>query len=193
MVDDQAGPGREPALGDTDAHSGHGDEPHLRLAPSAGYRSPAAMSGMRAHTMESAGRTGELPLRCYGAVMRLAETLAPVVLRYRERIGKEDGARRGERLGLASRDRPDGHLIWLHAASVGETNAIIPLIHRLAETHPDFNLLLTTGTVTSAVLAKERLGDVAIHQFVPLDGPTFLRRFLDHWRPDLAVFVESEV
>lgn len=151
------------------------------------------MSAMPAHTMDRAGRTGELPLRVYGAVMRLAETLAPMVLRYRERNGKEDGAHRGERLGQASRDRPAGPLVWLHAASIGETNAIMPLILRLAERHPDLNLLLTTGTVTSAALVKDRLRGVVIHQFVPLDGPTFLRRFLDHWRPDLAVFVESEV
>ena len=111
----------------------------------------------------------------------------------RERSGKEDGRRRSERLGHATMARPNGVLCWVHAASVGETNAVLPVIEALGNARPDLNFLLTTGTVTSAGLAERRLGPRAVHQYVPLDAPEYAARFLDHWRPDLAVFTESEI
>ena len=83
--------------------------------------------------------------------------------------------------------------MWLHAASIGETNAILPLIEALGAELPALSFLLTTGTVTSAGLARRRLGPRAVHQYVPLDAPSYARSFLDHWRPDLAVFTESEI
>jgi 3-deoxy-D-manno-octulosonic-acid transferase len=82
-------------------------------------------------------------------------------------------------------------LIWVHAASVGETVAALPLIERLVERRPA--LLLTTGTVTAATIAAARLPDAAIHQFQPIDTPRAVDRFLRHWRPDLALFAESEL
>ena len=84
-------------------------------------------------------------------------------------------------------------MIWCHAASVGETNAVLPVIDEMARARPSLQFLLTTGTVTSAKLAAERLGPNARHQFVPLDVPSYVKSFLDHWRPDLGVFVESEI
>src|SRR6185295_6536541 len=90
-------------------------------------------------------------------------------------------------------ERPRGRLAWFHAASVGETNAVLPLMAALAEARPGLSLLLTTGTVTSATLAAERLLPQAVHQYAPLDAPEYVRSFLDHWRPDLAVFTESEI
>jgi 3-deoxy-D-manno-octulosonic-acid transferase len=116
---------------------------------------------------------------------------AGVLLDARSRRGKEDSARRGERLGHASYPRPSGPLIWVHAASVGETMSVLPLVTRL--TRDGSSVLLTTGTVTSAAMAATRLPPGAIHQFVPLDLTPFVRRFLDHWRPDVALFVESEI
>jgi 3-deoxy-D-manno-octulosonic-acid transferase len=89
--------------------------------------------------------------------------------------------------------RPHGTLAWFHAASVGETNAILPLMSALAEQRPALSFLLTTGTVTSARLAAERLGPRAVHQYAPLDAPEYVRSFLDHWKPDLGVFTESEI
>lgn len=112
-------------------------------------------------------------------------------VRYRARRGKEDPARRRERYGKTNLERPDGPLIWVHAASVGETVAVAPLIDRLAGM--DINIILTTGTVTSARVAEERLGDVVIHQYVPLDLKPAVSRFLDHWQPDLAIMAESEI
>ena len=84
-------------------------------------------------------------------------------------------------------------LAWVHAASVGETNAVLPVIEALSAARPDLNILLTTGTVTSASLAERRLPARSLHQYVPLDAPEYAARFLDHWRPDLAIFTESEI
>ena len=132
-------------------------------------------------------------LRAYRALTRYAAPVAPLLLAWRTRIGKEEPARRAERYGEASMPRPSGFLVWFHAASVGETNAVLPVIDAIAAEHPEIGLLLTTGTVTSAKLARARLPKGAVHQYVPLDNQDYVRRFLEHWRPDLAVFVESEI
>ncbi len=132
-------------------------------------------------------------LRAYRSLTSLARPVAPLLLSLRERYGKEEPARRGERLGVASAERPAGHLAWFHAASVGETNAVLPLISALAEKRPLLSFLITTGTVTSAKLAAQRIGPRTIHQYVPLDAPEYVARFLDHWKPDLGVFAESEI
>jgi 3-deoxy-D-manno-octulosonic-acid transferase len=134
-----------------------------------------------------------LRLQAYRAITSLARPLAPLILKLRERRGKEDGARRAERLGRASLPRPAGQLAWFHAASVGETLSILPLITALGAERHALSFLLTTGTVTSARLAAERLPPRSLHQYAPLDVPQYVRSFLDHWRPDLAVFAESEI
>ncbi|MEO3386244.1 lipid IV(A) 3-deoxy-D-manno-octulosonic acid transferase [Mesorhizobium sp. CAU 1741] len=110
---------------------------------------------------------------------------------WRASRGKEEHSRRRERYGRAGHDRPEGPLIWVHAASVGETVAVTPLIEQCVDY--GINVVLTTGTVTSAQLASERLGDRVIHQYVPLDLKPAVSRFLDHWRPDLAIMAESEI
>ncbi|MEO2037952.1 MAG: glycosyltransferase N-terminal domain-containing protein, partial [Martelella sp.] len=113
------------------------------------------------------------------------------ILYHRVRRGKEDKARLGERLGRSDRQRPEGPLVWIHAASVGETLAVTSVVQNIHEF--GISVLLTTGTVTSARLAAERFGDTVIHQYVPLDALPAVTRFLDHWRPDLAINVETEV
>lgn len=132
-------------------------------------------------------------LRLYRGASQALRFAVPHVLSHRERRGKEDPARRGERLGRPSLPRPNGPLVWFHAASVGETNAIAPIMSGLRRRRPDLTLLLTTGTTTSARIAAERLDGIALHQFVPVDIPAYAARFLDHWRPDLAVLTESEI
>ena len=107
--------------------------------------------------------------------------------------GKEDGARLDERRGLASVDRPDGPLMWLHAASVGESVSLLEMIRRMGEERTELSFLLTTGTVTSAQVLAGRLPARTIHQYVPLDIRAWMRRFLDHWRPDIAVLAEGEI
>jgi 3-deoxy-D-manno-octulosonic-acid transferase len=123
----------------------------------------------------------------------LTWSLAPVLrlwLLRRAYLGKEVRSRLAERFGISSIPRPDGRLIWIHAASVGETMSILPLIAQL--TLSGSRILLTTGTRTSAELAAARLPKGAIHQFVPLDVPQWLGRFLDHWQPDAGLIVEAE-
>ena len=132
-------------------------------------------------------------LGSYRLQSRTGAALAPLILRRRQKRGKEDPERISERLGNASRSRPEGPLLWCHAASVGETNAALPVLRDIAARRPDIRLLLTTGTRTSAAIAGERLADIAIHQFVPVDTPGAMQRFLDHWKPDLAVLTESEI
>ena len=131
--------------------------------------------------------------------------LAPALLAIRRRRGKEDPERLAERRGTPTQSRPAGRLVWVHAASVGETRTVLVLIDRL--TGDGENVLLTTGTVTSAALAGDamvRLNRMPaadgrpcrgrlIHQYVPLDVPAYVARFLGHWQPDLAIFAESEL
>jgi 3-deoxy-D-manno-octulosonic-acid transferase len=129
----------------------------------------------------------------YRAFTRLVQPLVPLLLRTRLRRGREDAGRVAERLGRAGRERPSGALLWLHAASVGEALSILSLVGRILDQRHSLSVLVTTGTVTSARLMNERLPARAIHQYVPLDCVAYVRRFLDHWRPDLACFVESEL
>lgn len=131
-------------------------------------------------------------LGLYRALSTLGGPLIRVYLSQRLRSGKEDSDRFGERLGIADRPRPDGPLVWLHAASVGESLSLLPLIDAIRDRHPGHGVLVTTGTVTSATLMRERLPDGVLHQFIPVDRVSYVRRFLDHWRPNLALWAESE-
>jgi len=126
----------------------------------------------------------------YRGLTRLGAPGVAMLLRWRAAQGKEDGARIGERWGHASWPRPEGKLIWVHAASVGEAMSVLPLVERLVARA---KVMVTTGTVTSATLMSERLPKGAFHQFAPVDVPRAVARFLDHWRPDLGVWVESEL
>ncbi len=132
-------------------------------------------------------------LAVYRLVLRLLEPLAPRLLDARAKQGKEDPVRVDERLGRASLPRPDGDLVWLHGVSVGETLSLLPVVERLRQKRPDLTVLVTSGTLTSAQLLARRLPAGVIHQFAPVDGPGSVNAFLDHWRPSLAVFVESEL
>ncbi|MEQ8936733.1 MAG: 3-deoxy-D-manno-octulosonic acid transferase, partial [Amphiplicatus sp.] len=131
-------------------------------------------------------------LKLYRAASRAAGPIADFALTRRIRAGKEDPARIGERRGVAGLPRPEGRLAWIHGASVGESLSVLPLVARLRHLRPDLKFLVTTGTVTSARLMTERLPEGAIHQYIPLDHPAYVASFLDHWRPQAALFVESE-
>lgn len=131
--------------------------------------------------------------KAYRGLMLALEPWAKFFLMRRVKTGKEDKTRIGERKGIASLARPPGKLIWMHGASVGETSMLLPLIQRLLDDDPMLHILVTSGTMTSAKLLGERLPDRAFHQMVPLDGPNFVDRFLTHWKPDLAVWAESDI
>ncbi len=132
-------------------------------------------------------------LALYRGLTWIAAPLVQAYLGRRLARGKEDPERMPERRGVASRARPDGPLVWLHAASVGEAQSSLALIDGLLARREDISVLVTSGTVTSARMLQQRLPPRALHQFVPVDVPSWIRRFLDHWRPDLALFVESEI
>ena len=134
-----------------------------------------------------------LPLALYGLATGLAEPLAPLILTRRAKAGREDPFRLGERLGRTGAPRPPGPLVWLHGVSVGETVSLLALVEGLRARRPDLGLLVTSGTRTSAELLARRLPAGVRHQYVPVDTPGAVRRFLDHWRPDLGVFAESEL
>ena len=132
-------------------------------------------------------------LKAYQFLTHVAQPFVPYILSYRAKKGKEDLSRQHERFGEPQIPRPKGHLLWFHAASVGETNAILPLIHELKSNNFQLNFLLTTGTITSARIAESRLPEGSIHQYIPFDSPNYVRNFLKHWQPNLALFVESEI
>ena len=121
--------------------------------------------------------------------------ITPLLRRWiqrRARRGKEDATRIGERFGYASCPRPIGELVWLHAASVGETQSVLTLVRALLAQQPQLHVLITTGTVTSATLIAHQQLPRTIHQFVPVDTRPAVQRFLHHWQPTLALWVESE-
>jgi 3-deoxy-D-manno-octulosonic-acid transferase len=131
--------------------------------------------------------------RLYSALTRPLAPMAMLYLAQRRKRGKEHPIRFRERRGIPGATRPEGPLVWIHAASVGEATAVLGLIEYLLDTRPDLEILVTTGTVTSARLLETRLPARARHQFVPADLPSWIARFLDYWRPDLALWVESEL
>ena len=132
--------------------------------------------------------------RAYATAATIATPVLRQLLRRRVARGKEIESRLAERWGEDATPRPSGKLIWLHAASVGEAVSLLPVLPLLTGAH----VLLTTGTLTSAELMARRLPELGLsarvtHRFVPLDVPGWIDRFLDHWRPDAAGFVESEI
>ncbi len=137
-----------------------------------------------------------LALGLWRGLTRAAAPLLRANLRRRLARGKEDAARLPERFGEGAA-RPPGPLLWLHAASVGESQSMLPVLRPLLDARPDLAVLITTGTVTSATLLAQRLPpDFAarvIHRYVPLDVPAWVERFMQGWRPDAAAFVDSEL
>jgi 3-deoxy-D-manno-octulosonic-acid transferase len=132
-------------------------------------------------------------LSLYRGATQLGAPLIVAALKRRAARAKENPVRVPERLGQASAPRPAGPLLWLHGASVGESLAILPLLTALLAARPALQVLVSTGTVTSARLLGERLPARARHQFAPVDRAAAWRSFLAHWRPQLAVLVESEL
>ncbi|HSZ75681.1 MAG TPA: 3-deoxy-D-manno-octulosonic acid transferase [Rhizomicrobium sp.] len=132
-----------------------------------------------------------LGIRAYRSATTALSPVARLVLQERAVRGKEDRARLQERLGYTDAQRPPGTLIWIHGASVGESLAALPLLEVLLK--PGRSALVTSGTVTSAQLMAERLPQGAIHQFAPIDTLSAVTRFLDHWKPDVGLFIDSDL
>jgi len=132
-------------------------------------------------------------LALYRQAMRAFHSFAPGVLKKRIAAGKEDAARWRERLGDSAVPRPAGPLVWFHGVSVGESLSALPAVEAIRARRPDIHVLITSATTTSAEILSRRLPENAVHQFAPVDTPQAVRAFLDHWRPDLAVFIESDI
>src|SRR5437667_8781712 len=131
-----------------------------------------------------------MTLRVYQKLSSAMVPLAPALISRRLKQGKEDPDRVGERRGVSADVRPVGPLVWIHGASVGEVLASAALIEKLRALN--LRILLTSGTVTSAAVVAKRFPPDVIHQYVPYDSPRYVARFLDHWRPSLALFLESD-
>jgi 3-deoxy-D-manno-octulosonic-acid transferase len=132
-----------------------------------------------------------MTLRVYRKLSFAMVPLAPALIKRRLKLGKEDPKRVGERRGMSDDVRPHGPLVWIHGASVGEVLAAAALIEKLRALN--LRILLTSGTVTSAAIVAKRFPADVIHQYVPYDAPRYVTRFLDHWRPSLALFIESDL
>ena len=137
--------------------------------------------------------TGSVARGVYSAAMATVTPLLPLYLRRRQKKGKEDPSRLGERYGKSTYPRPEGTLLWIHGASVGETLSALPLVHTLLKLNPHLHILVTSGTMTSAALLADRLPSRALHQFIPLDTKPAVQAFLDHWQPNLVFWLESEL
>jgi len=132
-------------------------------------------------------------IRAYTGLTKVLAPLLPFWLKRRALKGKEDPARQSERFGITAHDRPEGPLFWMHGASVGETIMLLPVMRCLLAEDPTAHVLITSGTVTSAAVLAAQLPNRAIHQYVPLDTPKAAAAFLDYWKPELAIWAESEI
>ncbi|MCQ2913658.1 MAG: 3-deoxy-D-manno-octulosonic acid transferase [Alphaproteobacteria bacterium] len=131
-------------------------------------------------------------LKAYRCLTYFAYPLISVYLACRKFKGKEDLNRFNERMGYPNLKRPEGKLVWIHGASVGETLSVQPLIKKIQEVYPNLNIMVTSGTLTSAELMEKRLTGKAFHQYIPIDCPNQVKRFVEYWKPDVAFWIESE-
>lgn len=130
----------------------------------------------------------------YRSITSLSEPFLKKLMMKRLASEKESTDRYREKYGFPSAFRPnEKKLIWIHAASVGESQSALILIHALLSHYKNVHILVTSGTLTSAQIMEKKLPENTTHQFYPLDHPEWVNRFLDHWSPDLALWMESEL
>ena len=120
---------------------------------------------------------------------------SPIYLFFRIIKKKEDSNSYREKLSKIKLPRRDGFLIWFHVASVGESMSILPLIENCIKEKKISTILLTSITLSSGKILKKRFGQNTkiIHQFLPLDIPIFIGKFLQHWKPNLLILIDSEI
>ena len=132
-------------------------------------------------------------LALYRIATTLLEPFAPALVSRRVTSGKERAERTGERFGRTAIPRPDGPLLWMHGASVGESKLLLDLFEAVRIKRADASAVVTTQTTTSADMIAAKSAPGVIHQMAPVDGPGVVKRFLAHWRPNAAVFAEGEI
>lgn len=141
--------------------------------------------------MTSPAQTGLM--RAYRSAAHALGPILPLWVNHRAKQSKEDPKRLSERQGISSLARPKGALVWMHGASVGECTMLLPLITQFRRERPDISVLVTSATVTAATLMAKRMPSGCQHQYIPLDHPKYVSAFLNHWQPDMALWVESEI
>jgi len=132
----------------------------------------------------------------YRLLTNICGPFIPLFLSSRKKNGKENDQSIAEKCTTSfskERSREIKKLLWIHGASIGEAQSSLILVKYLLGTYPELNIMVTTGTLTSAELIKKRLPKRAFHQFCPLDHPKYVEKFLNYWRPDLALWMESEL
>jgi 3-deoxy-D-manno-octulosonic-acid transferase len=135
--------------------------------------------------------TGSLSLYRLGT--RLLEPAVPMLVRRRLKAGKERAERISERFGQTKVARPEGALLWMHGASVGECRLLLDVFTAIKKKRPDLTALVTSQTLTSADMVSAWATRGVIHQMAPVDAPGAVSRFLSYWKPDGVVFAEGEI
>ncbi len=129
----------------------------------------------------------------YRQLTYMGGCLFALLLIIRKNKGRESTTRYIEKKAVISQKRPKGKLLWIHGASVGEAQSALILIKKIIKDYPNTNILITTGTLTSAQLMSKALPKNALHQFYPLDHPKWVKNFLNHWKPNAILWMESEL
>ena len=129
----------------------------------------------------------------YQIILTIILIFSPIIIIFRIIKNKEDKKRFIEKFSISTKKRYPGKLIWFHGASVGEILSIIPLIKNYEKNKSVGQILITSSTLSSAKILKKFKFKKTIHQFYPIDHIYFVNKFLNYWRPNLAIFIESEV
>jgi|TARA_B100000787_G_scaffold164288_1_gene146841 3-deoxy-D-manno-octulosonic-acid transferase len=129
----------------------------------------------------------------YQTLVSILLIVSPIIIGYRILKKKEDSKRFKEKFCIFSKKRVAGNLVWFHGSSVGEILSIIPLIHELEKNKSINQILITSSTLSSASIFKKYKFKKTIHQFFPIDSIFFSYKFLNYWKPTIAIFVESEI
>ena len=129
----------------------------------------------------------------YQAVLSIILLISPIVIILRIFKNKEDKRRFVEKFSIPSKKRQKGLLIWFHTCSVGEILSIVPLIKYYEKNNAVSQILVTSSTLSSSKVLKKFRFKKTVHQFYPIDYFIFVNSFLNYWKPNIAIFVESEI
>ena len=129
----------------------------------------------------------------YQAILTLILLTSPILIIFRIYKGKEDKTRYREKFSIPSKKRSKGKLIWFHGASVGEILSVVPLIENYEKDKSINQILITSSTLSSSKVLKKFKFKKTIHQFYPIDHFLFTKKFLEYWKPNLAIFIDSEI
>ena len=129
----------------------------------------------------------------YQAVLSLIILISPIIIIIRILKNKEDKTRFVEKFSIFSKKRSSGKLIWFHCASVGEILSIIPIIKKYEKNKYIDQILITSSTLSSSKILSKFKFKKTTHQFYPFDHIFLTSKFLNYWKPSLAIFIESEI